>query len=490
MISFVCATVAGVQVFHLEKSLPVEPYSQSGPKLLTRNTTREAWKASFKLMKENRIKRVAMLGVPGIGKSRNLALGLWHGMTGRGLQGIPPPEAIVYEAREGRAVFLFTKDSDGEWKAQSLPWSKWAADSCEYLKEPNNWYLVDASEAITTGKLAAKTWLACSPDRNHYSNFVKDGGQCVFVEAFSLAEVEACHECFGTQVEKGEMSRRFKQVGGALRTLLADKVIYEQAVKLQRAEAEDFTTVRRAFAGDLSTFEEKKMPTRVFTYLSVDGISSQVTVCSPGAAKLILEKHYDKLVQLWSDASNPTSRYWLEEFVGPLLTTFWPGKKGLAAFEITNTAATGTKATWNRKRVKDLEVKEGLQLLRCDTDKIFDDRWREAVQKGSLEGRVLHSPENYAGIDYLVEFNHGIQVTNSDTHTIAKAFRNKLEEAFRNTAQSFTLTLLITRKPDEFAPAGPDFNNMAGPSKSPNNVCVQVVQIPKTLNSLNRKLCC
>ena len=151
MISFACATVAGVQVFHLEKSLPVEPYSQSGPKLLTRNTTREAWKASFKLMKENRIKRVAMLGVPGIGKSRNLALGLWHGMTGRGLQGIPPPEAIVYEAREGRAVFLFTKDSDGEWKAQSLPWSKWAADSCEYLKEPNNWYLVDASEAITTG---------------------------------------------------------------------------------------------------------------------------------------------------------------------------------------------------------------------------------------------------------------------------------------------------------------------------------------------------
>ena len=425
MISFVCATVAGVQVFHLTKSLPVKPYGQSGPKLLTRTTTRRTWQATFELMKGG-IERVAMLGVPGIGKSRNLALGLWHGVTGRGLQGILPPEAIVYEAREGRAVFLFTKDSDGEWKAQSLPWSKWAADCCEYLKEPNNWYLVDASEAITTGKLAAKTWLACSPDRNHYSNFVKDGGQCVFVEAFSLAEVEACHECFGTQVEKGEMSRRFKQVGGALRTLLADKVIYEQAVKLQRAEAEDFTTVRRAFAGDLSIFEEKKMPTRLFTYLSANGISSQVTVCSPAVAKLILEKHYDKLVQLWSDASNPTSRYWLEEFVGPLLTTFWPGKEGLTVVKFTDEGL--AKAKWIRTQGKDLEVKEGLQLLKCGTEQIFEKRWQQAVQSGSLKGSVLHSPENYPGIDYLLEFNHGISVTSSLSHNIAKAFRAKLSD--------------------------------------------------------------
>ena len=98
MISFVCAAVAGVQVFNLTKSLPVEPYSESGPKPLTRNTTRRAWKATFELMKNN-TKRVAMLGVPGIGKSRNLALGLWHLVTGQLPDGIPQPEAIVYEAR-------------------------------------------------------------------------------------------------------------------------------------------------------------------------------------------------------------------------------------------------------------------------------------------------------------------------------------------------------------------------------------------------------
>ncbi|CAE7835885.1 unnamed protein product, partial [Symbiodinium necroappetens] len=55
----------GVQVFNLTKTLPVEPYGQSGPKLLTRNTTRRAWKASFERMRN--IKRVAMLGIPGVG---------------------------------------------------------------------------------------------------------------------------------------------------------------------------------------------------------------------------------------------------------------------------------------------------------------------------------------------------------------------------------------------------------------------------------------
>ena len=34
MISFVCAAVAGVQVFNLTKSLPVKPYGQSGPKAI------------------------------------------------------------------------------------------------------------------------------------------------------------------------------------------------------------------------------------------------------------------------------------------------------------------------------------------------------------------------------------------------------------------------------------------------------------------------
>eukprot|EP00439_Symbiodinium_sp_Y106_P027084 s9701_g3.t1 len=136
------------------------------------------------------------------------------------------------------------------------------------------------------------------------------------------------------------------------------------------------------------------MPTRLFTYLSADGISNSVTVCSPGAAELIVDQHYDKLVALWSAAGKPVSRYALEECVGPLLTTFWQGKQGFAAFEVTNAAQpAGKRAQWNRTPVNDFQLKEGLQLLECDTDQIFDDRWRKAVQKGSLEGRVVQIPK-------------------------------------------------------------------------------------------------
>ena len=480
MISFVCAAVAGVQVFNLTKSLPVEPYDQSGPRLLTRNTTRRAWKATFELMR-NGTKRVAMLGVPGIGKSRNLALGLWHLVTGQLPGGIPQPEAIVFEARQSRKVFLFTKGQGGEWKAQSQSMRTWDAAACPHLQNSKNWYLVDAFKADNPIMLAAKTLIACSPDRNHYSDFVKDGGQCVFVEAFRWTEVEACHSILVTDVEKEKMLRRFQQIGGALRTLLADDAIYEEAVQLQRAEAKDFTTVERAFEGDLR-------PTRLFTYLSADGISKKVSVCSPGAAAMLVERHYDKLVPLWSDAGNPKSRYGLEDCVGPLLTTFWPGKQGFTACEVTNAAPPAAKrAQWNRTPVNDFQVKKGLQL-ECDTEKIFDDRWREAVQRGSLDGRVLHSPENYPGIDYLLDFNHGISVTTSLTHDIAKAFREKLKNMFNAQPCSFTLTFLITGDPQKFAPEGEDFNELqklAGPSKTFHKVCVQVVQVPKTLNSLS-----
>ena len=155
----------------------------------------------------------------------------------------------------------------------------------------------------------AKTVIACSPDRGHYSDFVKSGGQCVYVEAFSWAEVEACHPELETDVEKKEMRRRFQQVGGALRTLLADDAVYDDAVQLQEVEAQDFATVERAFAGDLGVSEEKKMPTRLFTYRSVDGISREVKICSPGVAALLVKTHYDQLVTLWKDADKPMSRY-------------------------------------------------------------------------------------------------------------------------------------------------------------------------------------
>ena len=482
MILFVCAAVAGVQVFNLTKSLPVEPYSESGPKLLTRNTTRRAWKATFELMKNT--KRVAMLGVPGIGKSRNLVLGLWHLVRGQQLEGIPQPEAIVFEARQSSTVFLFTECKDGGWKAQSLPMSKWAADSCEYLKNTTNWYLVDAYETKTpsTSMLAAKTVIACSPDRGHYSNFIKAGG-CVFIESWSKSELQAAVG----QIEAGvDVLSRYDKIGGNLRALLSAESDFNKYVKDQESEATDWQHLQPAFRGSLDN-QGKELLTRLFTYISKDAREYEVDFCCAGAAALVAKEHYDKLVNLWSDPSDP-SRYWFQKFVGPLLTFSWFQKK-FASWAITN-QGTADRASWQRERCGYLMIAENLQLVECDSTAIFEERWQKALQKGTPSKQVLSGPPNYPGIDYLLEFNHGIQVTKSARHSIAKEFREKLADIFNSTggSQNFTLTFLMTGDPEKFTPATGDFSQfmaMAGRGKLFNNVRVEVVQIPKTRDSLD-----
>ncbi|CAJ1388648.1 unnamed protein product, partial [Effrenium voratum] len=193
----------GVQVFDLKECLSARPYDLSGRKLLTRNTTRQAWKATFELMK-NGTKRVAMMGSPASARA-----GPWRW-------------AIVYEAREGLKVFIFT-NKDGDWKAQSMALEDWKPGSCEHLQVEHNWYLVDTYGKETTGKLPAKTVKACSPDREHYTDFVKSGGACVYVEAWKKAELELAYVHFAQPpVDKDTVLRRFQDVGGNLRALFHD----------------------------------------------------------------------------------------------------------------------------------------------------------------------------------------------------------------------------------------------------------------------------
>ena len=469
-----------MQVFDLTKTLPVKPYGQSGPKLLTRNTTRRAWKATFELMKAG-TERVAMLGVPGIGKSRNLALGLWHLVTGKGLDGIRQPEAIVFEARQSSTVFLFTKGQGGQWKGerQSLPWH---AAACPYLKDSNNWYLVDAFKTATpTFMLGAKTVLACSPERDHYSKFIKDGGCCVFFESWSKSELQVARDHLQISVD---MLSRYDQIGGNLRALLSAEPDFKKYVKDQESEAMDWQHLQPAFRGSLDN-QGKKLLTRLFTYISKDAREYEVDFCCAGAAALVANAHYDKLVKLWRGQDEP-ARYWFQKFVGPLLTFPWFPKQ-FAAWTITNKGS-AERASWQRERCDDLTIAENLQLVECDSTAIFEERWRQAVREGTPSKQVLSSPAGYPGIDYLLEFNHGIQVTTSGKHNLAQEFRQKLKTMFNGTRHSFTLTFFITGDPERFAPVGGDFSarmNMSGPSKSFEKVCVQVVQIPKALNSLS-----
>ncbi|CAJ1397081.1 unnamed protein product [Effrenium voratum] len=475
------------KVFDLKTCLPAEPYDLSGRKLLTRSTTRQAWKATFELMKDG-TRRVAMLGIPGIGKSRSLALGLWHLVSGHRPEWIKEPQAIVYEAWEGGFVFVFT-NKDG-WKGQSLPIGKWDASDCEHLRNSDNWYLVDTYGKETTYKLRAKTVKACSPDREHYTGFVKSGGACVYVEAWKKAELELAYVHFAQPpVDKDTVLRRFQHVGGNLRALLDDDGSFQKYLQDQKDQADDWKGLQPAFGGVLDN-QGNKLLTRLFTYVTVDGKIGTAQVVSPKAAEMIADKHYDKLADLWTK-NDPRSRYWFEDFLGPLLTCLWFPKK-FDAYHITDKNSIG-KANWERTQCDSLVIDAGLQLLRCDTKDIFERKWSQAVKNGSLEKCLLQSPEQYVGVDYLLGLNHGISATTGPKHSIAKSFLEKLRDIFQHCKgqYSFTLSFFTTGDPTKFAPeSGQEFRAFMEMAREPNkvfkNVHVQVAQVPKTRTSMEK----
>ena len=475
---------AGVQLFKLNRSLTAD-YGMSGTALLSRTTIRVAWDAAFEEMEQGHALRVAMVGMPGIGKSRSLTYGLWRLMT----REVPP--VVVFEARRGQKVFIFTWQKN-QWVVRSVDINDWKPASCKYLEDERNFYLIDAFKATREDVIVpAKTIKACSPDREHHSDFVKDGGIYVHVEAWSEEEVEAAHPYIDGAPELSEMLTRFEQVGGNLRVLLSNDKAYERYIFQQKKDAENFDALRSAIYGDLDT-QGEKMLTRLFTYLSKDGTSWSVGFASTGATEMVLNAHYDDLIKIWSNPNDPKGRFLLEQFVGTIFTTSLLNRKPLDCDTITK-----TDSRWVYSKCEPLKP-GGWRLLECDSEAAFDQRWREAVEKGGLDKCLLHSPEQYPGIDYLLDVNHGIQVTQSDTHTIAPKFLQKLRAAFASQrGYNFTLTFMIVQEPNRFKPRAKDFNDLMGLARGPeeervfSTVSVNVVQVPKTRASLPyRKSCC
>ncbi|CAL1163102.1 unnamed protein product [Cladocopium goreaui] len=473
---------AGVQLFKLNRSLTAD-YRMSGTAMLSRKTIRVAWDAAFEEMEQGHALRVAMVGMPGIGKSRSLTYGLWRLMT----REVPP--VVVFEARRGQKVFIFTWQNN-QWVVRSVAINNWIPANCKYLQDERNFYLIDAfAPEQWDAILPAKTIKACSPDRKHHSGFVKDGGIYVYVEAWSEAEVEAAHPYIDGAPKLSEMLRRFEQVGGNLRVLLSNVMEYDKYVLLQREDPKNLRAVERAVRGDLDT-QGGQMLTRLFTYFSKNGRSSCVGFCSKGAAKMVLDAHYDDLMKIWSNPNDPEGDFLFEQFVGTIFTTSLLEGQRLDRYSITRKAG-----KWDHTKCQPL-MPCGCQLLECDSEVVFDQRWRAAVEKGGLEEVLLHTPKQYPGIDYLLDFNHGIQVTQSDKHSIAPKFLEKLHTAFDgHKGYNFTLTFMVVREPTSFKPKDlKEFNGLMklaqGKERVFSKVWVDVIQMPKTRDSLPKKKCC
>ena len=434
----------GVEVLNLTTSLD-DHYAQSGQKLLSRTTTRDAWKKTFNKLKT--AKRVAMMGVPGIGKSRNLFYGLRELLRRE-----EKPKVIVFEARIAERVFMFTRE-EGKWSVGSIHIQDWRSASCKELKNKENFYLIDAYQpGDRDADVAAKTIKACSPDTRHHSGFVKETGTYVYVEAWSAAEVKAAHAELENAPPVEVMLQRMEKVGGNLRVLLSDNDTYNAYVSRQRGDAKSEAVVEQALSGNIEN-NDITISSRLFTYVVKDGQTS-VDFASPRARELVLRYHYEKLMTIWSNPNEPVSTSMFEQVVGQVFSTKLL-ESNLTAFTITGERPK-RKMNWEVGPGWEL-VHERKALCECDTVDSFEKLWREAVQSGSLN-QMLRCPPRYAGIDYLLDYNHGIQATTKREHNISGAFLETLKDIFKEKKDvKFTLTFIVPREADKFRPDSDDF---------------------------------
>ena len=252
----------------------------------------------------------------GIGKSRSVTYGLWRLMT----REVPP--VVVFEARRGQKVFIFTWQNN-QWVVRSIDINDWKPASCKYLQKRNfsSMHLLRFAQVQFCPLRPSRHAVRTGSITRTLSKMVALTKQRFKVEAWSEeseAEVQAAHPYIDGAPELSEMLTRFEQVGGNLRVLLSNDADYDKYIVQQR-DAQTFEVLRVIY-GDLDT-QGEKMVTRLFTYLSKDGTSCSVGFASTGAMEMVLNAHYDDLMKIVSNPNNPERRFLLEQCVGAIFAT-------------------------------------------------------------------------------------------------------------------------------------------------------------------------
>eukprot|EP00971_Amphidinium_carterae_P056471 1115883-Amphidinium_carterae.2 len=113
----------------------------------------------------------------------------------------------------------------------------------------------------------------------------------------------------------------------------------------------------------------------------------------------------------------------------------------------------------------------------------FLDAWTAAITTRKL-GNCEHwaAPVGFVAIDFLVDYNHAVQVTASQQHTLKKGFLEKLRRvgADKLSKEGFTFTFLVLGAASAFTPkgqTGDDIQKVVQDLQSM-GVTVQVAQIP------------
>jgi ABC-type cobalamin/Fe3+-siderophores transport system ATPase subunit len=170
--------------------------------------------------------RFALTGTPGVGKSAFLFYMLWR------LARTQENEMIIlHRACDAKQIFVFTKgdcySTTGLHTIQHM------------LYEPTTWYLTDTLSP-PPGQYLATTILVASPDRRHYSEFLKHtlGVHLHYLPVWTLDELLILAPKYS--LSKAVVLERFRMIGGIPRFIQSEwdlKTIIDDAlsrVNIQR----------------------------------------------------------------------------------------------------------------------------------------------------------------------------------------------------------------------------------------------------------------
>jgi len=187
-----------LQVFKMNSSL-FNDEKRSSSNLVIPPGAADLWEAvcAKSLDDDDQIaSRVAVVGSPGMGKSRSSVFLIRRFIDKRRERGMSP--IVVYEHRKEFTVWIFVpKDPDSTaspYEAFSVDLSKFSADEVAALKNRSNLYIVDGDQVGARpmpALLDVYTVFVVSPDPEQISEFVKHSDRTLYFPAWRVADVVA-----------------------------------------------------------------------------------------------------------------------------------------------------------------------------------------------------------------------------------------------------------------------------------------------------------
>lgn len=425
-------TKAGLAVLPLHRFLGDKP--TNGPKLVTRQCVRELWENVFRELENDYTTKVAIIGNPGIGKSRGLLYGLrllLGGCTPDGATSAPQNRVVIYECRKDSRVFAFVPPGQDMREnvvnklvnVYRASLSKFDASECAALQKEGNFYLIDPRRASESSgeepvTVRANAILACCPDRRHYKEWAKDKCVPLYTSPWTVEELLAAREDIplkdNTRITGKTLRARFSHCGGVPRFVFGSEMDMAIFKRNQERQIQNFPMIRDVLQGALLEHVQglENIPTYVFAYQSKPPFTiNTLTIkqLSSGAAKGIFLQHYDLMMNLVSSLRPPQVRgFMFEDFVSWLLSE---GAGPLGLRSLNSEEWDPNTRAWTAAGPFPLQRR---RLQQSDNKASFLKTWGE--WKAKETAKVVRAPEGLAAIDYLLSASQGVNAAAARTH--------------------------------------------------------------------------